>query len=169
MKAKLIAINGGVQSCEINLEQPVMLGRGRKANIMLPHSLVSRQHCELLEIDGQLMVRDLGSMNGTLVNRRQISQPTPVHTGDLLTVGPVTFRIEYLDACATKSDTNDETAVTSQTEPGPLTDPAFGPESTMNQRIAPLEIPAAVKGTEVAGEAPAIPGDDLDEFSRNLK
>jgi pSer/pThr/pTyr-binding forkhead associated (FHA) protein len=162
MKAQLIAINGGVQSCEINLEQPVILGRGRKANIVLLHSLVSRRHCELLGIDGQLMVRDLGSMNGTLVNRRQISQPTPLHTGDLLTVGPVTFRIEYLDTCATKSDTNDETGVTSQTEPCALT---TGPESTLNQRIDSLQVPAAVKGTDVDGTSPTVPGDDRDEFS----
>ena len=61
---------------------------------MLPHPLVSRQHCELFEANGQLMVRDLGSLNGTFVNNQRITE-SPLPPGELLTIGTVTFRAMY--------------------------------------------------------------------------
>jgi predicted component of type VI protein secretion system len=61
---------------------------------MLAHPLVSRQHCELYEADGQLMVRDLGSLNGTFVNNQKVSE-APLPPGELLTIGTVTFRAVY--------------------------------------------------------------------------
>jgi hypothetical protein len=61
---------------------------------MLPHPLVSRQHCELYETEGRLMVRDLGSLNGTFINNERISD-APLPSGELLTVGAVTFRAMY--------------------------------------------------------------------------
>ena len=43
-----------------------------------------------------LMVRDLGSLNGTFVGETRIAeQAMPVKPGDLITVGPVTFRAVY--------------------------------------------------------------------------
>ena len=45
-----------------------------------------------------LMVRDLGSLNGTFVGEMRIAeQAMPVKPGDLITVGPVTFRAVYRD------------------------------------------------------------------------
>ena len=52
--------------------------------------MVSRQHCELTEEDGVLMVRDLGSTNGTLLQGRRIDA-APLLPGTQFTVGPLTF------------------------------------------------------------------------------
>ena len=62
--------------------------------MVLPHPLVSRNHCELFESDGKLMVRDLGSLNGTFVNNERITE-SPLAPGELLTIGTVTFRAVY--------------------------------------------------------------------------
>ncbi len=94
LSAKLVVVGGEVKSAEIKLRLPATIGRGRGATIMLPHPLVSRQHCELFETSGRLMVRDLGSLNGTFVNNERISE-APLPPGDLLTVGAVTFRAVY--------------------------------------------------------------------------
>jgi pSer/pThr/pTyr-binding forkhead associated (FHA) protein len=56
--------------------------------------LVSRRHCELREANGQLRVRDLGSLNGTFVGRERVDEAV-LWPGDLLTVGTVTFRAIY--------------------------------------------------------------------------
>jgi len=98
MKAKLIVVGGDAKAAEINLNLPAILGRGREANLTLPHPLVSRQHCEIFEQDGRLAVRDMGSLNGTFVNNQKIEEPTILPSGDLLTVGAVTFRAVYTDA-----------------------------------------------------------------------
>ena len=94
LNAKLVVVGGEVKSAEIKLRLPSTIGRGRGASIMLPHPLVSRQHCELFETNGRLMVRDLGSLNGTFVNNERISEAT-LQPGELLTVGAVTFRAVY--------------------------------------------------------------------------
>lgn len=94
LSAKLVVVGGEVKTAEIKLRLPSTIGRGRGATIMLPHPLVSRTHCELFEAGGRLMVRDLGSLNGTFINNERVSE-APLPAGDLLTVGTVTFRAVY--------------------------------------------------------------------------
>ncbi|QDU94768.1 FHA domain-containing protein [Lignipirellula cremea] len=97
MKAKLIVVGGDAKSAEINLKLPTVVGRGREASLTLPHPLVSRQHCEISENEGRLVVRDMGSLNGTFVNNQKIEEATFLPAGDLLTIGTVTFRAAYAD------------------------------------------------------------------------
>src|SRR5262245_35173513 len=94
LNAKLVVVGGDVKTTEIALRLPSTIGRGRGATLVLPHPLVSRQHCELFEANGQLMVRDLGSLNGTFVNNQRITE-SALSPGELLTVGTVTFRAVY--------------------------------------------------------------------------
>lgn len=94
LHAKLVVVGGDVKTPEINLRLPSTIGRGKGTNIILQHPLVSRQHCELFESSGQLMVRDLGSLNGTFVNNQRVTE-SPLPAGELLTVGTVTFRAVY--------------------------------------------------------------------------
>jgi pSer/pThr/pTyr-binding forkhead associated (FHA) protein len=94
LNVKLVVVGGDVKTTEIKLKLPSTIGRGRGTAIILPHPLVSRQHCELFEVDGQLMVRDLGSLNGTFVNNERVTE-SPIAPDELLTVGTVTFRAVY--------------------------------------------------------------------------
>src|SRR5437773_11063101 len=91
---KLVVVGGDVKTTEIKLKLPSTIGRGRGASIVLPHPLISRQHCELYEAGGRLMVRDLGSLNGTFVNNQRVTEAA-IAPGELLTVGTVTFRAVY--------------------------------------------------------------------------
>jgi len=94
LNAMLVVVGGDVKTTEIKLRLPSTVGRGRGTTIVLPHPLVSRQHCELFEAGGQLMVRDLGSLNGTFVNNQRVTE-APLAPGELLTIGTVTFRAVY--------------------------------------------------------------------------
>jgi predicted component of type VI protein secretion system len=107
----LSEITGAIPNSERDLVLPVILGRGRRAGFLVQQSVVSRQHCELYEVDGKLMIRDLGSTNGTRVNQVRIEEPTELVTGDLLTLGTVTFRVECSDSdnVATLSGAHDVT------------------------------------------------------------
>lgn len=100
INARLVVVGGEVKTAEIKLRLPCTIGRGRGCTIMLPQALVSRQHCELFETDGQLLVRDLGSLNGTFVNNQKIAEPSPVRSEELLSIGTVTFRVVYDSAGA---------------------------------------------------------------------
>jgi len=91
-KVKLATVGSEAKACYIVLQLPAVIGRGRGSDLTLPHPLVSRHHCELVEQDGRVYVRDLGSLNGTYVADRRITE-AEVPDGELLTVGTVTLRV----------------------------------------------------------------------------
>ena len=141
LSAKLVVVGGEVKTAEIKLRLPSTIGRGRGATIMLPHPLVSRTHCELFESDGRLMVRDLGSLNGTFINNQRVTE-APLPPGDLLTVGTVTFRAVY---------ENDE-------EPS---GPPSGPAPVLKSRPHETELNATVRANpppvSSSSKTPAAP------------
>ena len=93
MEVSLTLIEGG-KSVAVRPRLPTVIGRNTEADMQVPDSQVSRRHCELYEYEGQLAVRDVGSVNGTMVNGHKIEQDTFLSTGDTLGIGRVTFRVE---------------------------------------------------------------------------
>ena len=70
------------------------VGRQDGCQLRIGSSQVSRKHCEIEELAGKLMVRDLHSSNGTLVDGLRIEGEVELKPGQSLTIGPVVFRIE---------------------------------------------------------------------------
>lgn len=65
-----------------------LLGRSRKCQILLEEDGVSREHAQLRrDRNGQFVIEDLGSTNGTLLNGRTLVRPTPVADGDKIQIG----------------------------------------------------------------------------------
>jgi len=76
---------------EIPLRKPVQLiGRQTDCQIRIPSGQVSRHHCELTISGEKIAVRDLGSSNGTYVNKRRVTQ-TELSPGDLIAVADLVF------------------------------------------------------------------------------
>lgn len=94
-KAKLVVVGGEANQTEVELKLPMLIGRGRDAGLTVPHALVSRRHCEIFDRDGRLVVRDLGSLNGTFINNKRIEGEQLLDPEQLLTLGTVTFRAIY--------------------------------------------------------------------------
>ena len=95
INARLIVVGGAKQTVVTLRKLPTTIGRSKEASITLPHSLVSRQHCEIFEEQGILYVRDLNSLNGTFLNNEKINGSRPLLPDQLLTLGNVTFRAAY--------------------------------------------------------------------------
>ena len=106
MHAKLIVVEPKLQPHAYELELPVTIGRGGESHLKLDHSLISRHHCELYEENGQMMVRDLGSRNGTFIRGQRV-ETAPVPAGELLTVGSITFRAIYGEDALLAPEAND--------------------------------------------------------------
>ncbi len=94
MFVKLIVVGGQASRRGVKLTLPAFIGRSREADLTIGHAKVSRKHCELYEYETALAVRDNKSLNGTLVNDQKITEAV-VKPGDLLTVGPLTFEVQY--------------------------------------------------------------------------
>lgn len=71
-----------------------IIGRDDTADIVLPETTVSRRHARITASAGQRMIEDLGSQNGTWVNERRVTAPTPLADGDRIRLGRalVTYR-----------------------------------------------------------------------------
>src|SRR5262245_20071268 len=69
------------------------VGRKPDSSLCIPSPTVSREHAELSIADCGLLLRDLGSTNGTSVNGVRIQQPCTVLHGDLIQFGQIVFRV----------------------------------------------------------------------------
>jgi EAL domain-containing protein (putative c-di-GMP-specific phosphodiesterase class I) len=69
-----------------------LVGRKPEASLCIPSPTVSREHAELTVVDRELLLRDLGSTNGTYVNGTRVQAPCTVRHGDLIQFGQVVFR-----------------------------------------------------------------------------
>ena len=65
----------------------VTIGRARENDLFLPDRWLSRHHAEIRLADGGYYVYDLGSKNGTLVNRIPVRESQRLHPGDIITLG----------------------------------------------------------------------------------
>jgi hypothetical protein len=75
--------------------EPVLIGRMPECQVVLSDPNVSRRHAEVLRVDEDFMVRDLGSTNGTRINGSPIKEGY-LQSGDNITVGSTTLVFEML-------------------------------------------------------------------------
>ena len=61
--------------------EPVTVGRSAPAQFVLPDSRVSRSHCSVHVSTGEVLVTDLGSTNGSLVDGERITGTRPLRIG----------------------------------------------------------------------------------------
>jgi pSer/pThr/pTyr-binding forkhead associated (FHA) protein len=155
LDVKLVVVGGDVKTTEIKLKLPSTIGRGRGTSIVLPHPLISRQHCELYEASGRLMVRDLGSLNGTFVNNQRVTE-SPIAPGELLTVGTVTFRAVYEAAEPAESGSgpqragkSDKTVREEKTVQAKATTRGAMPKEAASKEAGPKEPEPAKSDSEV--------------------
>ena len=75
-------------------EDETTVGRSPECNIFLDDVTVSRRHAVVKRRGDQLEIEDLGSLNGTFLNRRRIESAAPVSDGDELQIGK--YRLTFL-------------------------------------------------------------------------
>lgn len=73
------------------------IGRELYNDIALDDLHVSKNHARLTRQGDRLVIEDLHSVNGTLVNNTPITAPTPLQPNDVITVGPFNFRVTTED------------------------------------------------------------------------
>jgi hypothetical protein len=95
MDYQLVVIRGRSSANAVKLQDGITTaGRQDECQLRIKSSQVSRKHCQLFEKHGMLLVKDLGSSNGTFVNGKKIEGQRVMEPGDELGIGPIVFRIE---------------------------------------------------------------------------
>jgi predicted component of type VI protein secretion system len=74
-------------------EGDYVVGRDPDCRVQLNNRFVSRRHCRLSIRQDGVMVRDLGSTNGTLVNGERVADEVHLQIGDSLQLGAVVLQL----------------------------------------------------------------------------
>jgi FHA domain/zinc-ribbon domain len=93
----LVVRSGGGRAGEHFVPQGerTTIGRSPDNDIFLDDVTVSRQHAVLLQRDDGYHIEDLGSLNGTFLNRRRIESSSRIENGDELQIGK--YKLSYLE------------------------------------------------------------------------
>ncbi|MBI4510378.1 MAG: FHA domain-containing protein [Deltaproteobacteria bacterium] len=93
--ARLVVTSGRDEGRTFALpEGDTGLGRGVDNDFVLTDLAVSRHHVRLRCVKGRVLVQDLGSGNGTLLNGSEVTGETPVRNGDILELGKTRVQVE---------------------------------------------------------------------------
>ena len=71
----------------------VVVGRASVSDLRLQHPSISRRHTQIKRVGEQFFVKDLGSQNGTFVNKERIGTEVEVKPGDSIAMGNALLRL----------------------------------------------------------------------------
>lgn len=78
----LIAQAGPLEGQRWKIKAPMIVGRERDCDIVIPLRQVSRRHSQISPAPDGAIIEDLGSKNGTYVNGGLVNEPMPLSDGD---------------------------------------------------------------------------------------
>jgi two-component system, cell cycle response regulator len=91
-EACLVVIYGLDLGKKYHIDRPsLILGRSSKADIQIDQESVSRNHCKIINTGSSILLRDLGSTNGTYVNDELVDEYV-LRDGDFIKVGRSIFK-----------------------------------------------------------------------------
>jgi pSer/pThr/pTyr-binding forkhead associated (FHA) protein len=91
---RLLITSGALAGASLDLtDQQITVGRANDATLVLNDDYASSRHARLFPQDGQWIVEDLGSTNGTYLDRQKVTQPTPVPVGVPIRIGKTVLEL----------------------------------------------------------------------------
>src|SRR5580658_254064 len=92
MRARLVSLDDA-PSVDL-VKDLILVGRDEDCDIRLDHKSISKIHCVIVKTDGLLLLRDLGSTNGTRVNGQRIRRAALL-PNDTLAVATRRFQVRF--------------------------------------------------------------------------
>ena len=90
----LVVTAGALKGTSLDLsQQQITLGRANDATLVLNDDYASSRHARIFPQDGQWIVEDLGSTNGTYLDRQKVTRPMPVPLGVPLRIGKTVLEL----------------------------------------------------------------------------
>jgi pSer/pThr/pTyr-binding forkhead associated (FHA) protein len=91
---ELVVTGGNLAGTTITLaDQQITIGRAGDATLVLTDDYASTRHARIYPQNGEWIVEDLGSTNGTYLDRQKVSAPTPVQVGMPIRIGKTVLEL----------------------------------------------------------------------------
>ena len=91
---KLAVVEGeNLKGKSFDLGAELIIGRAERCHIVLDDTYVSQVHARVFQKGDAYMVEDLGSTNGTYLNRRKVTSASPVQKGDRIKIGKTVMEL----------------------------------------------------------------------------
>jgi predicted component of type VI protein secretion system len=116
---QLVANGDWLKGQVFPLEQHTVLGRDSECDITIPGTHLSRRHAEIAISGNKLLVKDLGSSNGTFVNGQQVTD-AELTPGDQIQFDVLTFTVEGPGDQDDMNATRIRPAIQAKPKPKPL-------------------------------------------------
>jgi pSer/pThr/pTyr-binding forkhead associated (FHA) protein len=84
---KVSVVEGPLKGQSYELGEELTVGRAEKCHIVVDDTYVSQVHARIYANGETYVVEDLGSTNGTYLNRRRITSPEELSRGDRVKIG----------------------------------------------------------------------------------
>ena len=92
--ARLRVVDGAdAKGKTFDLTDEVTVGRASGCQVALTDPTVSQLHARIYRRDGKLFIEDLGSSNGTFVNRKKVSAAVALRRGDRIALGGTVLEV----------------------------------------------------------------------------
>ncbi len=91
---QLLVTGGALAGTRITLgEAQITIGRAEDSTLVITDDYASARHARLVPRDGQWFLEDLGSTNGTYLDRAKVTGPTPVPLGVPIRIGRTSLEL----------------------------------------------------------------------------
>ena len=102
---QLVATSGWLAGQSFIIKKHAILGRDADCDITIPGTHLSRRHAEIAISGDKLLVRDLGSANGTFVNEKAVTE-AELKAGDTIRFDVLSFTIQGPPQALAQPSTN---------------------------------------------------------------
>lgn len=109
----------------VSIRGPLVIGR-ECDGLLIADPQVSRRHLSLDVVDGEVVVSDLGSTNGSTIDGRPLTAPEPLLAGRVVRCGETTIALESVGAsrstgtAGVAGDASSQTSVDERSRPSPF-------------------------------------------------
>jgi FHA domain len=84
---RIAVVEGAQKGKSFDIGDELTIGRGEQCHLVLDDTYASQVHARIFSRDDTVMVEDLGSTNGTYLNRQRLSAPAELQRGDQIKIG----------------------------------------------------------------------------------
>src|SRR5262245_53425769 len=94
MRVRLVPLEAGT-TIDVTKDL-ILVGRKEDCDVRIDHKSISKLHCVIVKTDGLLLLRDLGSTNGTRVNGQRVRRAALL-PNDQLQIASLRFSVQFAE------------------------------------------------------------------------